>query len=63
MDHAPLIVIFICSGLAVTHNALWEAICSGFPILPKPMKREHVEMVINAVKAVKEKKPMPEPEI
>lgn len=52
---APLLVIFICSGHLVPPHAMEAAIDKGFAILPKPLRRHHIEMILNAVKAAKEK--------
>lgn len=52
---APMLIIFICSGHIVPTRAMEEAVHKGFAILPKPMRRVHVEMVLNAVKSAKEK--------
>jgi two-component system, NtrC family, response regulator AtoC len=57
VEFAPLIVIFICSGHCVQPACLSEAIDKGFAILPKPLRRTHIEMIINAVKVAKEKMP------
>lgn len=55
---APLLVIFICSGAVVPKGVLEEAIDKGFAVLPKPLQRAHVEMILNAVKVAKEKAPV-----
>lgn len=52
---APLLVVFICSGAQVPERAMQTAIDKGFAILPKPLRRAHVEMIMTAVKSAKEK--------
>jgi len=54
VEYASL-VICICSGHVVPYGAMEEAVEKGFVIFPKPLRKEHVKMILHAVKALKER--------
>lgn len=50
IGYAPCLVIFICSGYQLPEGAVKEALTAGYMVLPKPLVREHVSMILSEVK-------------